>query len=810
MEIPSALGIFSVFAVLWAAGCASAPGGGAGGGLSAPPGAWSGGGGSQAFQPGRAGFQGQGAAPQEGKGRVRVSSGKKGGLSGAGRPSERVSPGRSLPEVVVTASRMEEDPFRSPRAVSVVDREEVERRLDSASTAAELLRGEPGVFVQQTGRRGGAPIIRGLIGKFILPMYDGIRLTDGTIFAGPNSFFNNVDRLTIDHIEIVRGPASVLYGSDAIGGTINMIPKRYDRFPGEFELHAGARTIWESAANQYTQRVEAKGGRAPFNFYVGGTFVDSDDVRGGRDLDRLSNTSWREKNVDARLGFDLGEGQLLEASYWRTQKEDVYRFDQPWKNPHVNDWWRAHTSLYLTSAGLRKRMAKTPLSTTQLASLSYKGKDTFSFCRDFQAKLYWRGESEKRVRGSEQTATTREDRETRRRDVFGAGAQFTSPLGRKNRVVYGFQGRLDEVDSGRSVRETFDKATGRSVGVVTRTPRNPDARVYDLGVFLLDEYKGFDKLTLSAGLRFNYTKITSDPTASTTPSPLTPDQLDIDADFSALTWSLGAVYELTRRLNAVANVASGFRSPSVSDMLRTGAFSYGVGVPSPGLDPEKAITWDLGLKARSERFQGSLTGFYTDLRDLIESKPGTFGGSDFIDLNGDGIKQADEQVYVKENVGKAYVWGFEAEGRWKFLEGGTAGDLFLMSNATFTKGRDRTNHEPLRFIPPLNGIVGLLWERRPGPEGGRRMWAELISPWSLKKREKDFSSSDLRDKAQFPGRPGRLPGWMLLHLRAGIDTSENSTLTFSITNLLDKEYQSFASRIPGDGRSFNVSFQIEW
>lgn len=716
----------------------------------------------------------------------------------------------ALPEAVVTASRVPEDPDQSSRAVAVVDREEVKRRMNSSPTMAELLRGEPGVFVQQTGRRGGAPIIRGLIGKFILPMYDGVRLTDGTIFAGPNAFMNNVDRMSVDRVEIVRGPASVLYGSDAVGGTINVIPRRFHGFPEKLELHGGTRSIWESAGNQFTQRVEVSGGQRPVNFLLGGTFMDTGDTRGGGDLGELSNTSWREKNFDVRVGFDLGGGDLLEAAYWRTCRLAVYRFDQPWDDPHVNDWWRAHTSLYLTSSGLRKRMAKTPYSTTQLGELSYSGRGPGSFCDEMKAKFYWRGEREERFRGSEQATTTRKDVTTRQRDVYGLGFQFTTRTSEENRLVYGLDSRVDDVDSGRSQRETFDKATGARISKVDRIPSNPDALVYDLGLFLLEEYKGIEDLVLSAGIRVNYTRLESNPRASTTPSPLTPDQLDVSDDFSSVTWSLGSVYTLNDWLNLVGNVASGFRSPSVSDMLRTGAFTYGVSVPSTGLDPEKAVTWELGLKGRTERFRGGFTGFFTDMRDLIESRPGTFGGSDFIDLNGDGIKQDDEQVYVKKNVGKARIWGLEAEGRWKVLAGGNLGDIFLTGNATFTKGRNRTEGEPLRFIPPLYGLVGLLWDKEADEASGARRWVELVVPWSLRKREKDFASGDLRDKAQFPGRPGRLPGWLLVHLRAGFEPTENVGITFSVTNLLDREYQSFGSRLPGDGRSFNMSLEVKW
>lgn len=715
-----------------------------------------------------------------------------------------------LPEVVIIGTRIEEDAFTLPRAISVVDRGRILRRRASAGTPAELLRGEPGIFLQQTGRRGGAPIIRGLIGKFILPMYDGVRLTDGTIFAGPNGFFNNVDRYTIDRIEVVRGPASVLYGSDAVGGTLNMFPRRFEGFPDRFQFDVGVYGGWRSANNQFTGRVEVGGGGRRFHFLVGGTLVDAGNTRGGGGLGALSNTSWSEKNFDARVGYQLSPGHVLEAAYWRTQREDVYRFDQPWETPHQNDWWKAHESLYLTGSGLRKRMNKAPLATTQVGSLTYSGENPASFWKEVKAKLYWRREYDKTVRGSEQTTTWREDTTTRQRDVFGAAVQFTSGLGRRGRITYGVDSRLDDVDSGTSFRGTIDKTTGATISTIARTPSNPDAKVFDLGAFAYAEHDTSARMTLSAGVRLNHTNVSSDPTVETTPSPLTPDELRIDTNYSSVTWGVGSVYKISTSLNAIGHVGTAFRSPSISDMLRTGEFTYGVGVPSPGVDPEHAITFEAGLRSRRDRSRWGVTVYRTNLRDLIESRPGTFGGSDFIDLNGDGIKQPDEQVYVKENVGEAYVWGIETEGEWELYRRSGVGSLFVFGNATYTRGRNSTDDEPLRFIPPLNGIVGARWDNSAGRARQRQRWVELSIPWAIRKRKKDFSPSDLADLAQFPREPGKLPGWALLDLRAGIELSRVSTLTLSITNLLDSEYQSFASRLPGDGRSVNCDFSFEW
>jgi hemoglobin/transferrin/lactoferrin receptor protein len=713
-------------------------------------------------------------------------------------------------EVVVTATRTKGDPNSTPRGVSTVDWEDVEKRGPSAQTPAELLKGETGVFVQQTGRHGGAPIIRGMIGKYILPLYDGIRLTDGTIFAGPNAIFNNVDRFIIERIEVVRGPASLFYGSDALGGTINMIPRRYGEFPEEFDFGFGAQSRFRSVSNTFSERVEFMGGINPINFLIGGTFIDSGDSRGGSGLGRSFNTSWTEFNFDTRAAVQIAEGHVLEAAYFRTETRNNYRYDQPWETPDLNAWWKAHPDLYLTGVGLRKRMSRTPQAITQLGSLTYTADSPTPFWDEVVARFYWRSQYEETERGSEQASTRTVSTSIAHQNNYGLSAQFAWQMAKINKVVYGFDGRLDDVYAGRAYTVVYDKGTGDRVSRTQDNTGSPSARYLDVGVFLYDELQPIDCLTISAGVRYNFTNLTSRPTERTTIAPLTPDALKLDTDFTSFTWQAGLIWAVIDELSVFANVGTGFKSPSISDTLSSGPFTFGVEVPSPDLDPEESTTYEIGVKSRFDRFSGELIGYYTDLRNLIDSRPGFFDGSDFIDLNGNGTKDTDEQVYVKDNVGRAYIIGVEAAASYEFLRTDSIGSFWVHGNGAFARGYDLTNKDDLRFIPPLNGIAGVRWELSTGSEFGGRYWAEIEVPWSFNKPRNRFADDDFADLAQFPRKPGNLPGWVIVNLRSGVDITEYASLTWSITNLLNTEYQSFGSRLPADGISFDVGLKFEW
>ena len=138
----------------------------------------------------------------------------------------------TLDEVVVTGSRVEESVYESPQAVSTVTREEVLKR--NYRTTPEALTYEPGVMVQKTAHGQGSPFIRGLTGKQVLILVDGVRLNNSTFRFGPNQYLATVDPATIERIEVVRGPGSVLYGSDALGGVINIITRKAPEFQAGF------------------------------------------------------------------------------------------------------------------------------------------------------------------------------------------------------------------------------------------------------------------------------------------------------------------------------------------------------------------------------------------------------------------------------------------------------------------------------------------------------------------------------------------------------------------------------------------------
>ncbi|MBM4062552.1 MAG: hypothetical protein FJ265_15860, partial [Planctomycetes bacterium] len=177
-----------------------------------------------------------------------------------GRPAE---PARSA-LVVVTATRTAQDPFDAPRSVDVVSAEQLQR--GNYRTLPQALRELPGVLVQETAPGQGSPYLRGFTGYQNVMLIDGIRLNNSTFRSGPNQYWSTIDPLSLDRIEVLKGPASALHGSDAVGGVVQVFTVSPDRYSAAGIAHGG------SLFGRYASAEDSVAGRAELQ--AGQTWAD--------------------------------------------------------------------------------------------------------------------------------------------------------------------------------------------------------------------------------------------------------------------------------------------------------------------------------------------------------------------------------------------------------------------------------------------------------------------------------------------------------------------------------------------------------
>ncbi|HOB99919.1 MAG TPA: TonB-dependent receptor plug domain-containing protein, partial [Verrucomicrobiota bacterium] len=235
-----------------------------------------------------------------------------------------------LPPMFVTATRTEQDPFTLPYSVSDVSVADIEHQMPR--TTPEALREQPSVMLQKTGHGQSSPYLRGFTGFRTLMLIDGIRLNNSTYRDGPNQYWSTIDVYSLDRLEVVRGPSSVLYGSDAVGGTVNAITRgRRDDGSG-FDWNGGALYRFSSAEDSHTAHPEVS---AQYNeklgVHVGGSYKSFGDLRGGGGVGRQPKTGYDEYDFDAKAEYFLAPNSRLVYGHQTVRMDDA---------------WRTHSTIY--------------------------------------------------------------------------------------------------------------------------------------------------------------------------------------------------------------------------------------------------------------------------------------------------------------------------------------------------------------------------------------------------------------------------------------------------------------------------------
>lgn len=680
--------------------------------------------------------------------------------------------------IVVSATRLSDTVERSPQSAIVIDKEQIASK--SPSRPIDALRDEPGLWLQQTGNGGGTPIIRGMMGNSVLYLVDGIRINNGRLFGGPNAFFNQIDVGAIDRIEILKGPGSVQYGSDAMGGLINVQTPRTDYFSSEPDYggHLGAR--YSSADNGLYAHADARFVSSNVNAVAGFTFMNAQNMRTGTG-DVLDNTSFKSYGGFAKASGLLCDGNILTVGYLNSTRNDVTRYDQSKVNPNSGD-----------------PSSFTPFESRQMIYIKDSIDIRDGWISHLEPYAYWQIYQSDSDNNTERSATVfRRKKTLSEQNMYGTGITAESPIiEEKLKLVYGadfryeyFQDRIRQLDWGWNNPGTWLEPAN-----IGKTPNGS----YDVGdVFMMAEYNPFEDLHLTGGFRFESSHLESNPGYQDATTGNTVDDLDLNRRWNALTYDVGAVYDLTKNLAVTANGSTGYRAPTYSDVLSFGKNTIGVNIPSTSVDSEQCTAGELGLRWKSKDVTANITGFGTYLTDMVTSLP--TGG--WVDINGDNIYNGtSEDAYTKQNNGTGYIYGLETSGEWRF-----ARRWAVFGNGAWTVGRSNGSDEPLRFIPPLNGVVGIRYEVC--------SWMNLSAFTRMAACQDEVSATDKKDsaRAEDPGygapsstNPARrpdysIPGWITYNVRAEFQVTDALRIYTGVENITDERYRVAYSRQDSPG-----------
>ncbi len=688
-------------------------------------------------------------------------------VAGAGEPRTGGESGAKLDEVVVTATRTEKSLFDVPHTVEVLDSERLHSEM-MVRTVPESLREIPGVMVQKTGHGQGSPYIRGFTGYQTVFMIDGIRLNNSTFRAGPNQYWNTVDPLSIERMEVVKGPSSVLYGSDAIGGTVNAITRAREALPGGSEWERRFYYRYASAENANVLRAETGAALGPVEILAGANRKVFGDLVGGEEVGKQPKTGYKEWDGDLKVEWHLSDKQDL-----------VFACQQVFQD----DAWRAHKTIYGvnwedTTNGSDKKRALD--QGRRLTYLQYHAKELGTIFDRLHASASFQFQEEERYRRRSDDRVNKYGVEV---GTLGLWVQMEtpSPIGR---WTYGAEFYRDGVESW--ARNYNADGSFNSEGI-----QGPvgDNSTYDLfGVYVQNDFTVMEKLDLILGVRYNYACADvgqyEDPVSGLSES--------FSEDWSSVVGSARFVWRFDpdERWAAYGGVSQGFRAPNLSDLTRLDtARSNEIETPSPDLDPEKYITYEIGVRSRYENFSAQAACFYTDVRDMIVRTP-------------TGVVIGTDLEVTKKNAGDGYVQGVELGATYRFLpQWSVFGSLAWLDGEvdTYPTSAPDKETEPIDRLMPTTGLLGVRWDH---PE--KKYWAEAVVIGV--DEADDLSTRDEGDTDRIP--PGGTPGYAVLNLRSGWKLTENLTVSAAVENLTNEDY-----RIHGSGQNepgTNVVLSTDW
>lgn len=647
-------------------------------------------------------------------------------------------------ELTVTGTREVDDSWNVGPQISVTDKRDLEKAV--VQTIPDLLQSTPGVHIQKTNHGGGSPFLRGLTGKQILLLVDGFRLNNSLYRYGPHQYLNTVDRFSLSKIDVMRGPGSLLYGSDALGGVLNLQTREPTK---DGSVTPVAALGYSSADNGLLVHTGATGGSPAANWRSGLTWSRLDDLDAGGDIPRQEHTGYSGLSGDARFEKTLGRHHQLSA---------VAQFMRQYRVPKTAE---------MTLGGKLKYEYEPQLR--MFAYLKLSGFPVFRLLFDhYEAGLSYQKHVEgERVR---KKLENNETEEITSADTVGVIAHFSKSLAWRNRLSFGLSAYQDFIDS--------DKWELTGSGRDVLSPPFPDGAYYrTAGLYLQNRWQPVRWLTLLLGERFSMVR---------TEGELKADQGDVmqlELKTSAWTGSASLIVEPLRHWMIRAHVAQGFRAPNLEDFF--GKVDFVTEVPNPDLESEKALSIEGGVGYRSEVLlvRGDL--FHSQIKGLI-------GRTNVLqDVDGDGIA---DQVVIRSNLHKTIIQGGELQLKWhpiRALE--FAG--WWMRQFGDTHNADGTV-EPARRTPPQQGRFAVSWRH----EGGSFVVLEL--PWSDAQRR--LSPGDIEDARIGPDGSD---GYVIANLKGGYKISENSMFAVTFENLTDKLYKTHGSGVYAAGRGIRLEYR---
>jgi hemoglobin/transferrin/lactoferrin receptor protein len=693
---------------------------------------------------------------------------------------------QNIEEIKINSKKITIDKNQTPSQLEIISKEKIE--FQNFQNTGDMLANSGSLFVQKSQQGAGSPVIRGFEASRVLLLVDGVRMNNLIFRSGHLQNVITVDENFLETALIQFGPTSSLYGSDALGGSVNMITKRA-KFENGFTGNVNSR--YSSVNEEKSGYFDINYGTTNFASLTAFSYNDFGDLKMGRTKNHNGEFfGERPQYVETINGVDV----LLQNDNKYNQKTSGYKqynFMQKLAYKTQSGFTHSANFQYSTSSNINRydRLTDQAGSGLKSAEWYYGPQKRLLGVYSLEKENVFTNTDFKLDAGYQNVEESRHNRNfgnynlqnrTEKVAVYSLTANFETKL-KKGNFYYGIENYYDDLIS------TADK-TNIKTGIVapldTRYPNGKNNMMRN-DVYVSYSSKRNEATNFSMGARAGYAALNSSiADNSIVALPFT----EIKQQNFTYSGNIGLVHNTSENFIVKTNLSSGYRVPNIDDLAKI--FESGSGtliVPNKDLKPEQTITGDLGfvIKSKSNKHQFDATYFYTQLYDAIVTDAFTFNGSSTYDFGGGDVRN----VVANQNLGKAFVTGVNGNIKTTIVK-----NLQFNGSYNITLGRVTTegNKRPLDHIPPYFGKLGFNYSPK---------WAtfEAYMLFNGKKHLKDYSTSG-EDNLVYAPKTG-MPAWETYNFKAATKAMYGFTLFAGMENILDTQYRNFASGINAGGRN---------
>jgi hemoglobin/transferrin/lactoferrin receptor protein len=704
----------------------------------------------------------------------------------------------TLGEIIISANKTPETLRTVAQQMQVLTSKDIEV-LQSQSTA-DLIANTGSVFVQKSQQGGGSPVIRGFEASRILLVVDGVRMNNIIYRAGHLQNIVTLDNNILDRAEVIFGPASTIYGSDALGGVIHLYTRNpiFAEANQQENVKTNAMLRYGNINNEFTGHVDFNIGNKNFASLTSFTYSNFGDLKGGKNQNPFYTSSYGERpyyveRINGKDSLVKNSDRYLQVQTAFTQYDILQKFAFK-QNAHVNHG----LNIQFSNSGNVPRYDRLtdPAGENGLAyaewyygpqkrlltayDLNYKNNE--ALFQDIHLGINYQSIEESRV--SRKFGKTNLASRIENVSVMGMNLDCQRSIA-AHKIRFGFDAQYNSL---KSTAHEKNIDTGIETPLDTRYP-DGDNTLTNAAIYVSHTWQISDQLVLNDGLRLGMSKLHS--TISDN-SLLNFPVTSVDQTNPVYSGSIGLINNPSDDLKLSILVSTGFRVPDVDDLSKI--FETGPGsviVQNSDLKPEKTVNTELGVtKIFNNHTRWENTVYYTHFIDAIVTDKFKLNGKDSVVYDG-----TMSQVYANQNKGEAFLYGFSSN----FKSQLDKNFLFsCMINYTYGRIKTDTADAPLDHIPPFMARLGMSYTNN-------NFSSDFFVNYNGWKRLKNYNLGG-EDNEQY-ATPEGMPAWFTINLHASYKLCKSIALQAGVDNIFDTQYRTFASGINAPGRNVFIALR---